>query len=132
VNSSQLFLVCFVGLLIASCKPPPIVSADYAKYFPLDGLSKSKMTEVVDERAAHGVARFTFLVSPKEYTALVKSAISNGYSQPVERGGSFGTFDETASNDNPIWMMKNRRGKTSKFIYYKKSKNEVTIIIFWD
>jgi hypothetical protein len=90
------------------------------------------MTEMVDERDSHGVARFTFSISPEEYTALVKSAISNGYSQPVERGGSFGTFDESASDENPIWMMENRLEKASKFIYYKKFKNEVTAIVFWD
>lgn len=87
---------------------------------------------MIDERGSHGVARFTFSVSPEEYTALVNSAISNGYSQPVERGGSFGTFDESSSDEDPIWMMRNRLGKASKFIFYKKSKSEITAIVFWD
>ena len=132
MNSLKLLIACLVGLVIFSCKPAPIVSADYAKWFKLDGLSEINMTGMVDERSNHGVARFTFSVSPEEYIALVKSAVSNGYSHPVERGGSFGTFDESASDENPIWMMGNRLGKASKFIYYKKFSNEVTTIIFWD
>lgn len=132
MNSPKVFLMSLVGLLIISCKPAPISPADYIKWFSLDGLSERNMTGMVDERGSHGVARFSFSVNPTEYAALIKSAVSNGYSQPVERGGSFGTFDESASDENPIWMMENRLGKASKFIYYKKSNNEVTAIIFWD
>jgi len=74
MNYLKLLQVCLVGLVIFSCKPAPILAADYARWFSLEGLSESNITGVVDERGSHGVARFSFLVSPEEYAALVKSA----------------------------------------------------------
>jgi len=76
--------------------------------------------------------RFRFRINPKDFEVFTEKIKASGYSQWVEKGGSYGSFNEESKVEDPLLYSFKNNGRLKLMFFYRPSTSTIDAVTFYN